>query len=68
MWQEIVVGLIVILAVGLIGRRFWKSYLSAGSDRIVCSCGCKACCQGSGELVDCTEQLPGWALKDRNSF
>ena len=43
MWQEIIVGLIIVAALFFIGVRFWKSMTASKSGGVCCSCGCSDC-------------------------
>lgn len=62
MWQQIIAGLVVAVAAGLLGRRLWRSWRGQGSG---CSCGadgpdstsaCQTCAQRTGcNLVSLTE-------------
>lgn len=54
MWQEIVVGVIVVIAAIFVARRIWKSFsgLKSGSTDS-CGCGCSNCSSGSPSSPDC---------------
>ncbi|MEW6136899.1 MAG: FeoB-associated Cys-rich membrane protein [Thermodesulfobacteriota bacterium] len=55
MWQEIVVGLIVVAAAILIGRRFWKMFAGKNGSQVSCSCGCTHCEGAGGGTTNCRE-------------
>ena len=52
MWQQIIVGLIVVAAVLFVAIRFWKSMTAAKRSDVCCSCGCSDC----GEATNSGEQ------------
>jgi hypothetical protein len=52
MWQEIIVGLIIVAALLFIGIRFWKSMKAAKGSDVCCACGCSDC----GEATTSGEQ------------
>ncbi|MBI4963818.1 MAG: FeoB-associated Cys-rich membrane protein [Desulfomonile tiedjei] len=53
MWQEIIVGLLVIAAALFIGKRFWKNFKGAGTPGSDCGCGCSGCSQGGEPNAEC---------------
>ena len=56
MWQEIVVGLIVAVAVVLLGWRYWKTFSGRNDSRTVCSCGCPQCNSLEGADQECSDR------------
>jgi hypothetical protein len=53
MWQEIIVGLIIVAAILFIGIRFWKSVTAAKSGDVCCSCGCSDCGEATSSRERC---------------
>ncbi|HTY23209.1 MAG TPA: FeoB-associated Cys-rich membrane protein [Desulfomonilaceae bacterium] len=45
MWQEIIVGLIVLAAIIFVVIRVWKSFTAARRGDVCASCDCSACAE-----------------------
>ena len=63
MWQEIIVGILVVASALFIGKRIWKSFKRAGAGNSDCGCGCSNCSLGGDSTTDCR---PGGGQGDGN--
>ncbi|MGC8658114.1 MAG: FeoB-associated Cys-rich membrane protein [Desulfomonilaceae bacterium] len=66
MWQNLVVGLIILLAAIFVVYRFIKNFSSSSSNKPNCACNCAKCCLDSKNCPENTF-LKDSKLKTKNN-
>lgn len=59
MWQELIVGCLVVLAAAFLGREYWNNLKRAAQGDANCSCGCAGCTENPGMEAACAQKQAG---------